>query len=100
MEDAARRLIGVMDERAKKRLAGGRKGPAEIADPQQSPAERVADSENMGLGMLDRCPPVEYGGRTTVSSETCANGRVRPGTPDFTVGSEDHAARGHILEDR
>jgi hypothetical protein len=58
LEEAARRLIGVMDERAKRRLAGGQNGPAEIHRSSASPLEKAADSESVGLGSLDRCPPV------------------------------------------
>jgi|SRR6185369_5404319 len=58
MEDAARRLIGVLDERAKKRkhLAGGCMGPAEIADRPLSPDENADGASARGSGALKRRP--------------------------------------------
>jgi len=55
-EEAAARLIGVMDERKRKRLAGSLNAPAEIMDQQRSPAENAAGEKLEGSGSFDRQP--------------------------------------------
>jgi hypothetical protein len=60
MEDAARRLIGVMDERAKKRrLAGGHERPAEIHETSTQSlvaGENAEERSHKGSGRLDAPP--------------------------------------------
>ncbi|RWO22841.1 hypothetical protein [Mesorhizobium sp.] len=85
LEDAARRLIGVMDERAnaKKTLAGGVLGPAEIRDPAPTVLEKVADSENdWGLSSFDRCPPVAAAGEDGSGLGAGGVGCAGPVEPD------------------
>src|SRR5690349_11196803 len=55
MEDAARRLIGVMDERAKRKAAGSLGvEPAEILNRPLSPDENGPSESDRGSGSLDR----------------------------------------------
>ncbi|WP_404927128.1 hypothetical protein [Mesorhizobium sp. ORM16] len=56
MEEAARRLIGVMDERAKRRASGRLQGPEQIQDQPLSPAENADGERLLGSGSLDRRP--------------------------------------------
>jgi hypothetical protein len=80
-EDAARRLIGVMDERAKKRktLAGGDLGPAEIADQVMSPPDKRADGERLrGSVSLDRRPQL-----TSDQGEVVRGSGMGGGQTDF-----------------
>lgn len=106
--DAVRRLTAIIDERNARRntLPGGGGGPGEITNPTCPSLEKAADDESIGLGMLDRRPPVAtvslgedvdsgcgIGGRATCSPETFsfeANGSTRP-DPDLTIGSTDRA---------
>lgn len=109
IDQAVRRLIGVMDER-KERRASGAQSTEKFADPSrtspcvpkenggQSPsANSVGSAALKGSGRQstvaggggDGC---EYGGRAArVGSEPIsfeANGRTRPVTPDEAVGGD------------
>jgi len=126
-EDAARRLLAVLDERSKRETLAGsvRLGPAEIADqPAVSPAEaEKGGGQNSGANSVgsaalkssgrqsthaegrngsDHTAKVlrgdgsgleMKGGRATFSgcepvSFEVSNGRTRPITPDFAVGTD------------
>lgn len=77
MEEAARRLIGVMDERKKRRLAGGLEGPAEIRN---QPAVSPAKAENGG-----QSPSACVGSAALKSSG-------RQSTPPRGGNGDDHVA--------
>lgn len=106
-----------MDER-KKRRASGAQGPEQIADQPAvslARADERADGENdQGVSTFDRRPQLTDnleevaggsrigGGRATMPgcepvSLEVSNGRTRPITPDFAVGT-DRAYR-HAPED-
>jgi len=55
-EDAARRLIGVMDERAKKKAAERLEGSAKIQDRPLSPGENADGASDGVSGSLKRRP--------------------------------------------
>lgn len=105
-KDAAR-LLERLEQRAKREtLAGGVRGPAQIAYPACPLLDKRADGENdQGVGTLNRRPQLTdsreelaggsgKGGHAAMFRGT--NGCARPG-PDLTIGSTDrakHALRG------
>jgi hypothetical protein len=75
ISDAVRRLTAMIDERnAKRRLAGGQNGPAEIRDRPKSPGEKAGDEESTGSGMLN-----PHRQQLTDSREDVAGGLVKGG---------------------
>ena len=85
LEEAARRLIGVMDERAKKRLSGRLQAPEKFQGDSRVPSSRESaapNQSNQGVGMLDGSAPIADAGRSGGSGLGCGqvacNRKCRP----------------------
>lgn len=96
MEDAARRLIGVMDERAKRKtLSGGDLGPEQIQDPREHvPASREKAGANQSDGPLDGSRPIaatggECSGSDHAGTEWPAALNWEPGAEGSNAGLSD-----------
>ncbi|RWO34760.1 MAG: hypothetical protein EOS10_00205 [Mesorhizobium sp.] len=76
MEEAARRLIGVMDERAnaKKRLSGGQRGPEEIQESSEALEKRPAASQVWGAQAAGQFTPPREEGSDHVAEGENGNG--------------------------
>ncbi len=106
-EDAARRLMAIMDERARKKAAERLEGSAQIADRPKGDGGAGSESGRGGHS-LNRCRPTDSRARTAdglgkgadvrllglgksapvANTLTSANGCARPAQDD-TIGSTD-----------
>lgn len=85
-EDAARRLLRVLDERTKKKLSGGFGVPEQIQDPRQCvPADRESaapNQGNQGVCMLDGSAPSAVAGGDYDGCDVGEVGCAGPVEPD------------------